>query len=136
MTIGTFATRAGVTPHTVRYYERIGLLPTPMRAANGYRVYPEALLNRIALVRHAQQFGFPLRDLIQFLAVRERGGKPCHDVRAAAQRMLEQVDRDIDRLRTKRAHMRRTLAVWDRQLAATPPHAPARLLETLLHSDQ
>lgn len=135
LTIGKIAREAGVTPDTIRYYEGLGLLPKPARSAAGYRLYPEAVVTRLTLVRNAQRFGFSLRELAGFLRVRESGGAPCHDVRAAAQRMLEAVDRQIKDLHAARARMRRTLEQWDQTLARTPAGRPARLLETIHRTD-
>jgi MerR family copper efflux transcriptional regulator len=131
LTVSRFAAKCGVTPHTIRYYEQIGVLPRAMRSTSGYRQYPESLVARVRLVRNAQRFGFSLRELVKFLGVRDRGGKPCHDVRAAAGRMLDAIDRELVELQARRAQMQRTLEEWDRQLAATPGDRPARLLETL-----
>jgi DNA-binding transcriptional MerR regulator len=131
LTVGQVAARAGVSADTIRYYERVGVLPKAARTPTGYRSYPETVLNRIALVRNAQRFGFSLREIAGFLRVRERGGKPCHEVRAAAARMLAAVDKHLADLTTARARMRETLDDWDRRLARTPAGVPARLLETL-----
>jgi DNA-binding transcriptional MerR regulator len=87
MTIGALAAEAGVTTGTVRYYERIGLLPKPARTPASYRLYPPELAHRLVVIRYAQQFGFSLRDITPFLRVRESGGRPCESVREAAQRM-------------------------------------------------
>src|SRR5262245_29012580 len=106
LTIGKVARLAGVTVDTIRYYERLGLLPAPARTPSGYRLYQPAIVNRLALIRNAQRFGFPLRAIAEFLRVRECGGTPCHDVRAAAQRMLEAVDRQIADLVATRRRMR------------------------------
>ncbi len=131
LTIGKVAARAGISADAIRYYERLGVLPRPTRTAAGYRSYPDTVFNRIALVRHAQRFGFSLREIGGFLRVRDRGGKPCHDVRAAARRMLDAVDRQIAELTVTRERMRETLGLWDQRLAHTAPDVPARLLETL-----
>ena len=131
LTVGQVAARAGVSADTIRYYERLGVLPKASRSAAGYRLYPETVLNRLAVVRNAQRFGFSLRDIGGFLRVRERGGAPCREVRAAAERMLAAVDRQIAELTETRAHMQATLEDWDRRLAHTPANTPARLLETL-----
>jgi DNA-binding transcriptional MerR regulator len=131
LTIGKIAREAGVSVDTIRYYERVGLLPKPTRTAAGYRMYSLAVINRLALVKNAQRFGFPLRAIAGFLRVRESGGKPCHDVRAAAERMLEAVDRQIADLVAARRRMRTTLKSWDEVLARTPADRPARLLERL-----
>ncbi len=131
LTIGDVAARSGETRDTIRYYERIGLVPKPIRTAAGYRQYREGIVKRLALIRNAQRFGFPLRDIARFLGVRDGGGKPCHDVRAAAQRMLEAADRQIADMIEARQAMRATLKMWDAKLAATPPDQPAHLLESL-----
>jgi DNA-binding transcriptional MerR regulator len=128
MTIGEVARRASVTPDTIRYYERVGLLPKPPRTAAGYRQYGTGIVHRLAVVRNAQRFGFSLNEIAGFLRVRDAGGKPCHDVRAGAQRLLQAVDQQIAALTRARREMRRTLRTWDRKLAATPPNELAHLL--------
>jgi len=131
LTIGKVARDAAVSVDTIRYYERVGLLPKPPRTPSGYRHYPPGVVNRLALIRNAQRFGFPLKAIAGFLRVRESGGKPCHDVRAAAERMLDAVDRQIADLVATRRQMRKTLRSWDAVLAHTPADRPAHLLERL-----
>ena len=130
LSIGDVASKTGLTRDTIRYYERLGLLPKPGRTPAGYRQYGERIVNRLRLIRNAQQFGFSLRDIASFLHVRETGGKPCHDVRRAAERMLAAVDRQITDLLATRKRMETTLSLWDRKLADAADR-PAYLLETL-----
>jgi DNA-binding transcriptional MerR regulator len=129
--IGQVARRAGVSADTIRYYERLGVLPKPQRSPAGYREYPENAVNRITLVRNAARFGFTLTEIRGFLRVREAGGKPCHQVRQSAQTILDGVDRQIAELTATRETMRETLLKWDAQLARTPAKRHARLLERL-----
>ena len=129
--IGQVARRAGVSADTIRYYERLGVLPKPQRSPAGYREYPENAVNRITLVRNAARFGFTLTEIRGFLRVREAGGKPCHQVRQSAQTILDGVDRQIAELTATRETMRETLLKWDAQLARTPATRNARLLERL-----
>lgn len=131
LTIGQVARLTGVTRDTIRYYERLGLLPRPARTPAGYRQFPATAVNRLALVRNAQRFGFTLREIAGFLRVRDSGGKPCRDVRAAAQRRLDDVEQQIAELVAMRDRMSLTLQTWDVTLARTPANRPARLLETL-----
>jgi MerR family copper efflux transcriptional regulator len=131
LTIGRVSEASGVTTDTIRYYERRGLLPKPTRTPAGYRQYPEAVVNRLSLVRNAQRFGFSLAEIAGFLQIREAGGRPCHDVHAAAQRMLDAVDAQIAELLSTRKRMRHTLRHWDLTLRRTPAHQQARLLEGL-----
>jgi DNA-binding transcriptional MerR regulator len=131
LTIGQVSSSTGETRDTIRYYERIGLVPKPMRTPAGYRQYRDGVVNRLALIRNAQQFGFSLREIAGFLGLRDGGGKPCHDVRAAAARMLEAVDGQIAELIETRKRMKATLKSWDATLAATPVDRPAFLLDGL-----
>jgi DNA-binding transcriptional MerR regulator len=131
LTIGEVAASSGESRDTIRYYERIGLVPKPVRTAAGYRQYREGVVNRLALIRNAQRFGFPLREIAGFLGVRDGGGRPCHDVRAAGGRMLDAIDRQIAELIATRRKMKATLKAWDRTLASTPPDRPALLLDSL-----
>jgi DNA-binding transcriptional MerR regulator len=131
LSIGKVAGATGISRDAIRYYERLGLLPKPLRTAAGYRQYREGVVNRLALVRNAQRFGFSLREIAGFLRVRDGGGKPCHDVRAAAQRMLDAVDQQIAELLLTRKQMHATLRTWDRTLERTVADRPAHLLEAL-----
>ena len=63
MNIGQLARQTGVTPDTLRFYEREGLLATPVRAGNGYRRYAEADVARVRFVRSAQALGFSLNEI-------------------------------------------------------------------------
>jgi DNA-binding transcriptional MerR regulator len=129
--IGLVAQRAGVSTDTIRYYERLGLLPKPQRTPAGYREYPEDTVNRITLVRNALHFGFSLREVGGFLRVREAGGKPCHQVRDAARQILTRVEQQIAELTATREMMHETLQMWDQRLARTPAKRRARLLASL-----
>src|SRR5437867_8684048 len=129
--IGAVASRSGVSAHTIRYYERLGLLPAAARTSAGYRQYGEGVVNRLMLIRNAQQFGFSLREIAAFLRLRESGGAPCRDVRQAAEHLLRAVDRQIRELIATRRRMRATLRQWDRRLARTAHDRPAYLLEML-----
>ena len=134
LTIGRVAALAEVSRDTIRYYERLGLLPKPLRTPAGYRLYANAIVHRLDVIRSAQQFGFSLGEIARFLKVRESGGKPCGEVRAAAARMLQAVDQQIADLKATRKRMTHTLQAWDEKLTRTPASAPARLLETLVPS--
>ena len=98
MTIGTVAKRAGVAIDTIRYYEREGLLPEPLRRASGYRSYNETAISRLRFIRRAKDLGFTLeeiRDLLALSADRHRGVKA---VRERAQQRLTNIDARIAEL--------------------------------------
>jgi DNA-binding transcriptional MerR regulator len=131
MTIGKAAALSGVSVDTIRYYERLGLLPKPSRTRAGYRLFPPTIVNRLTLVRNAKRFGFSLREIAGFVQVRDSGGTPCQTVRRAAEEMLHAIDRQIVDLAARREAMRKTLRAWDHTLRETPRGMPGRLLERL-----
>jgi DNA-binding transcriptional MerR regulator len=127
--IGQLASQSGASTDTIRYYERMGLLGRPPRSDAGYRLYPDQALNRLRVIRNARRFGFSLAEIRGFLAVRDRGGAPCAEVRRAAERRLAEVESQIAELARTQQAMRDTLARWNDVLAATPAGHPAGLLE-------
>ena len=132
---GELARLAGVSTDTLRHYERKGLLVRPRRSANGYREYPPGALDRVRLVRSALGIGFTLEELARILGVRDRGGAPCHQVRALAGTKLTDLETQLCELTALRDELRRLLKSWDALLAKNPPPERAGLLDSLVASD-
>jgi DNA-binding transcriptional MerR regulator len=128
---GELARLAGVSTDTLRHYERKGLLMRPRRSANGYREYLASDLDRVRLVRGALAIGFTLAELAHILGVRDRGGAPCHEVRALAAAKLTEVETQLGELAALRDELRRLLKNWDAVLAKRSPKERAGLLELL-----
>lgn len=80
--IGELSKRTGVHIETIRYYERVGLLPDPPRTAGGHRVYGESHLKRLTLIARARDLGFSLREVRALLATAESGSFTCDEMRA------------------------------------------------------
>jgi MerR family transcriptional regulator, copper efflux regulator len=98
LTIGAVAKRAGVHIDTIRYYEREGLLPEPLRRASGYRSYNESVIRQLRFIRRAKDLGFTLeeiRDLLALSADRHRGVKA---VKQRAEQRLASIDARITEL--------------------------------------
>src|SRR4051812_2502787 len=117
--IGELAARSGVSADTIRYYERIGLMPRAARTSGGYREYNEASVDRVRFVQNALRFGFSLKQVAAFLGVRHAGGTPCRNVRAAGTLILEAIERQIAELMVSRESVKETLELWDQRLAQT-----------------
>lgn len=126
---GELARIAGVSPDTLRYYERRGLLKSAPRSASGYRLFPPETLARVQLVRGALSIGFSVRELAEFLRERDNGGVPCRRVHTAASEKLRALDEQIRALQILRRQLLDTVTSWESQLAKTPRHKQARLLE-------
>jgi DNA-binding transcriptional MerR regulator len=122
---------AGISPDTLRHYERMEVLPRPQRSDGNYRLYPPNALDRLQLIRRALAAGFSLPELARIFKIRDQGGAPCRQVKRLLEEKLERVDEQISDLITMRDHLRATLADWDARLAKTPDGAQARLLESL-----
>jgi DNA-binding transcriptional MerR regulator len=129
---GELARRAGVSPDTLRHYERRGLLPRPERSSAGYRLYSPEALDRVRLIRGALSIGFTVKELGAILGDRDGGGTPCHRVRALAADKLAAVELQLRTLRHWRRELRNALADWDRRLRDTPRGKRAGLLDAFV----
>ncbi|UTW10734.1 MerR family DNA-binding protein [Marinobacterium rhizophilum] len=75
--IGKLSAVSGVNLETVRYYERIGLLPAPQRAANGYRCYTDAAARRLRFIRRGRELGFGIEAIRTLLQLADHPELPC-----------------------------------------------------------
>lgn len=106
MLIGEVATRSGVDPRTLRFWEADGLLADPGRTPGGYRDYDETVLARIAFIRQGQGAGLRLADIRQVLELRDSGQAPCGRVGGLLAERLAQVERSIAELEDLRDRLR------------------------------
>jgi DNA-binding transcriptional MerR regulator len=113
MRIGEIAKQAGVTVDTVRFYERVGVLPTPARTESGYRDYVPETVERIRLTRELQGVGFTLSDAVDALAAHDAGGATCESERWRLQAVLDRVDAQLAELAALRARIVEAQAACD-----------------------
>lgn len=107
--IGKVASQAEMSVQAVRYYERMGLLPPAQRTEAGYRVYPFEIVDRLRFIRQAQALGFRLEEICEILRMKYAGNSPCDCVRKLLERKLDQIEREMARLRKFRRELRKTL---------------------------
>lgn len=79
LTVAALARESAVSTDTVRYYERIGLLPEPARNDSGYRQFPREAIDRLLFIQGSQRLGLRLREIKKLLAVRDTRQCPCDD---------------------------------------------------------
>lgn len=103
--IGELSKRTAVNIETVRYYEKIGLLPKAPRTEGGHRLYQEGHMKRLIFIRRSRELGFTLDEIRNLLGLVE-GGDACGKVKDAAEAHLKDIRRKISDLR----RMERTLA--------------------------
>ena len=115
MRIGELARIAGVTPDTIRYYERAGLLGPPARTAAGYRDYGETALDDLRFIKKGKTLGLRLTDLREVMVITSGGKLLCDHVRAIIVARLKEVDEKIGELRELRSTLMETLARLDTQ---------------------
>ena len=99
MRIGELATRAGVNPQTLRYYERRGLLSVARRAASGFREYEASAARQVRFIRRAQDLGFTLEEIRDLLGLWAASKTSCSAVERRARTTLGRIDGKIADLR-------------------------------------
>ena len=110
LSVGQLASRAGVRPDTIRYYERVGLLPEPDRTDGDHRRYGAADLDRLLFIRGAQRLGLRLAEIRELLTVRDTGMCPCGPAEVLLRRHVSEIDQELRRLTALRAELTGMLA--------------------------
>ena len=98
MKIGELSRATGTNIETIRYYERIGLLPAPDRTAANYRSYTGAHRSRLSFVRHSRELGFTIEEIRSLLDLSDDPARDCGEADRIATAHLEQVEAKIAQL--------------------------------------
>ena len=107
LTIGRLAKAAGVHVETIRYYQRIGLIPEPQKPQGGHRRYPSSVMERITFIRRAQQLGFSLEEVKKLLSSAD--GRNRREVRQIAETKYEMLGARVDQLNEMRRKLKRLI---------------------------
>jgi MerR family mercuric resistance operon transcriptional regulator len=83
---GQLSSRTGANIETIRYYERIGLMPNPPRSPGGHRVYGQDHLKRMSFISRARELGFTIADIRDLFALVDAGDITCSEVKRRALR--------------------------------------------------
>jgi len=98
-TIGALSKGTGCHIETIRYYERIGLMPDPPRSAGGHRQYGDDDVRRLSFIRRSRELGFSLDEVRGLLHYLDDGDYTCAEVRTIAADHLEEVRRRLAELK-------------------------------------
>lgn len=98
ITIGEAASRSGMPPKTIRFYEEIGLIGPAERFANQYRAYSEKDVHTLRFIRRARSLGFSLEDIRALLSLYHDRRRASRDVKRLALQQVAEVDRKIAEL--------------------------------------
>ncbi len=129
--IGALAARTRCNIETIRFYEKIGVLPKPARTEGGHRAYAHAHVERLTFIRRARELGFTLDQVRALLRLADARDVPCAEVKQLATSHLAEVRTRIADLRAMRKALAGLVAQCDaRGDAGDLPGCP--LVETLL----
>jgi Cd(II)/Pb(II)-responsive transcriptional regulator len=104
MKIGDLSRATGCTVETIRYYERVGLLPPPVRSAGNYRHYAEAALERLTFIRHCRALDMSIDEIRSLLLAGESSN--CSNIDTLIDAHLEHVEQRIRELRSLQEQLR------------------------------
>ena len=107
--IGELAKKTCTKVQTIRYYEGIGVMPTPERAANNRRFYNNSHLERLTFIRHSRDLGFSLDDIRNLLALADQPDMPCDQIDTIARDHLLEVEQKIATLNLLQAELERMI---------------------------
>ena len=123
--VADLARRSGVTPATVRYYARIGLIDCRKDPNNGYRCFSGTDAKRIAFIRRAQAFGLTISDIKRVFESIEAGDDPSELVRSMVEDRLATVRARIAKLTSTEDRIRKAMSAW--RAMGNPPPADGEL---------
>jgi len=105
MNISQAAKASGLSAKAIRYYERVGLAPEPVRGGNGYREYSAADLETLSFIQRARSTGFSVEESRQLLSLYENTDRHSAEVKTLVEEKLQQVESQLEAL----VSMRNTL---------------------------
>ena len=113
LTIGALARATDTKVETVRYYERIELMPAPARTGGNYRAYGKAHLARLSFIRRARDLGFSIEAVRELLKLSDQRRRDCASVGAVAGAHLSEIERKIADLKALRRELRELMRQCD-----------------------
>ena len=111
--IGELAERSGCLVETVRYYERIGLLPAPVRTANNYRAYNDEHADRLQFIRHCRALDMSIDEIRELVDIRARPESNCSGVNELLDRHIGHITERINALHALEAQLRELRSCCD-----------------------
>ncbi len=93
--IGDISRKFGLNPRTLRYYEKIGVLPKTSRTESGYRVFGTAAMERIEFILKAKALGLKLEEIKKIIDLHEKGEVPCECTRDFIKNKISEIDEKV-----------------------------------------
>jgi DNA-binding transcriptional MerR regulator len=127
LSIGDLAEETGVKVVTIRYYERVGILPAPTRTSGNYRIYSEEHARRVRFVRRCRVLGFALEQIRDMLRLSSENGSSCAELCAITAHHLAAIEEKVNDLKQLAAELRRINSSCD----GDRPMTECRIIEAL-----
>ena len=111
--IGQLARKSRASIHTIRYYEKRGLLKKPARSAGGFRLYPAETVERLLFIQKAQDMGLTLKEIEKITFCGDKGLGPCCDLtKDLFNRKVGELESKIRELEKMKGRLKKTLGGW------------------------
>lgn len=131
--IGEVASLSGVSVDSVRYYEKLKLLPKAARSSGGYRIFPAETVDRIKFIKQAQEMGFTLQE-IQQLFTADRTSNGCLSVHSLLVKKLSELEEKTRQMKSFKTVLNRHLRSCESELQSHGKEATCPVLVTIEHS--
>jgi DNA-binding transcriptional MerR regulator len=102
MNVSEFSKRVGLNPHTIRYYDKLGLIGRVHRRPNGHRIFSEKDVAWIEFVQRLKETDMPLEKILQYAALREQGNETLLE---RMQLLVDHAKELVDRITTQQQHL-------------------------------
>ncbi len=129
--IGEASRQSGVGIETIRYYEREGIVPRPVRALNNRRLYAASDVGRLRFLKRCRDLGFPLPDAKALLELSEGSAEDCRSVKELAEAHIASVRSKIDELRRLERALRELTANCDSGNVHCPMLQSLRMMDDI-----
>jgi len=120
ITVSELARMATVSPDSVRYYARTGLLMPSRNATNGYREFSASDVRRLRFIKQAQSLGFTLAEIAALIHTAKQRKSPCPLARDIIKRRIGEAGEELEQLIRLRDRMRKAIAKWKRMPDGVP----------------
>jgi DNA-binding transcriptional MerR regulator len=115
MRIGEISKVLHLSTDTIRYYERIGLIPKAVRQSSGYRIFPRTIVARLRLVRSFQQAGLTLAEIGEVLRLFDGGTRDWKRLRPSLVAVLDRIQAEIRALQTVSRRLTKMISLADNE---------------------
>ena len=111
--IGQVSKASGVSIHTIRFYEKEGLLKSPFRSGGGFRLYPQETVDQLRFIQKAQGFGLTLKEIKQIMCCGDKGLGPCCDLTVDLfSKKIDEFEAKIRELQGMKKKLKTVLGGW------------------------